>query len=80
MCSSVGLEHYLDRVGVGGSNPSTLTQMAHDKFYRGLFCDLLNLTAVRQFVEKTTVTSFQPLLIDDPFKKSIIKLFLCKKP
>ncbi len=32
-CSSVGLEHYLDRVGVGGSNPSTLTSEAHNEIH-----------------------------------------------
>tara|TARA_S200000501_G_scaffold308264_1_gene297741 strand:- start:41 stop:163 length:123 start_codon:yes stop_codon:yes gene_type:complete len=28
--SSVGLEHYLDRVGAGGSNPSTPTGVPID--------------------------------------------------
>ena len=81
-CSSVGLEHYLDRVGVGGSNPSTLTKACLDvKSWTSFFYTSPSLLRLLKVSVSSSLTSSNGVL--DSLRTFVQlhfnPLFLCKQ-
>lgn len=83
MISSVGLEHYLDRVGVTGSNPVLPTQLSYMKLivnnsdtigiFSGLLCSIHCLATPILFV---TQSSFASANLEPIWWDSINYLFI----